>query len=206
MIIILISARILITTTLGRKFHGIFKSSYLPPISDFVWTNSTCSYWRQRYQLFSRYDDGVLLTDDAWFGVTPEAVAKSVFSFPPELQGLGLNVCSKIAEHMSDSAPKGKSVLIDAFAGVGGNTIAFARSGHWKRVYAIEKNPTNLKCAKRNAEVYGVQDQITWFEGDCFEILKKQLKGLAPFSVIFASPPWGGVYYSNVALWMIQDY
>ena len=33
-------------------------------------------YWSQRYSLFSLYDDGVCLTDDAWFGVTPEPVAK----------------------------------------------------------------------------------------------------------------------------------
>lgn len=32
-------------------------------------------YWQQRYEIFSRYDDGVLMTDDAWFGVTPEPVA-----------------------------------------------------------------------------------------------------------------------------------
>jgi len=33
-------------------------------------------YWHQRHKLFSKYDDGIWLTDDAWFGVTPEAVAK----------------------------------------------------------------------------------------------------------------------------------
>lgn len=36
------------------------------------------SYWAQRYKIFSRYDEGVWLTDDAWFGVTPEPVAKYV--------------------------------------------------------------------------------------------------------------------------------
>lgn len=36
------------------------------------------SYWSQRYDLFSKYDDGVWLTDDAWFGVTPEPVATYV--------------------------------------------------------------------------------------------------------------------------------
>jgi hypothetical protein len=36
------------------------------------------SYWAQRYRIFSKYDDGVWLTDDAWFGVTPEPVAKFV--------------------------------------------------------------------------------------------------------------------------------
>lgn len=93
---------------------------------------------------------------------------------------------------MADSAPTGRSILIDAFAGAGGNTIAFALTGKWKRIYAIEKNPAVLQCAKHNAKVYGVADKITWFEGDCFELLKKELKDLAPYSVIFASPPWGG--------------
>jgi len=50
-----------------------------------------------------------------------------------------------------------------------------------------------LQCAKHNAKIYGVQNKITWFEGDCFEILKNQLKDLAPYSVLFASPPWGGM-------------
>lgn len=95
---------------------------------------------------------------------------------------------------MAESAPAGRMILVDAFAGAGGNTIAFALTGKWKRIYAIEKNPAVLKCAKHNAKIYGVQDKITWFEGDCFEILQKQLKDLAPYSVIFASPPWGGKF------------
>lgn len=104
-------------------------------------------------------------------------------------------LCSKIAEHIANSAPAGRSILVDAFAGAGGNTIAFAKSGKWKRVYAIEKDPAVLQCAKHNAKVYGVENKITWFEGDCFEILKNQLKDLAPYSVVFASPPWGGMLF-----------
>jgi trimethylguanosine synthase len=33
-------------------------------------------YWQQRHSIFSRYDEGIYMTDDAWFGVTPEPVAK----------------------------------------------------------------------------------------------------------------------------------
>jgi len=33
-------------------------------------------YFRQRYDLFSKYDEGIQLTHDAWFGVTPEHIAK----------------------------------------------------------------------------------------------------------------------------------
>jgi trimethylguanosine synthase len=104
---------------------------------------------------------------------------------------------------MSKAAPPNRSIIIDAFCGVGGNTIAFALSGKWKRVYGIEKDAATLACAKHNAEIYGVSDKITWFHGDCFEILGAMdgrtektvdaLKAIAgQFGVIFASPPWGG--------------
>ena len=33
-------------------------------------------YYQQRYSIFSKYDSGVRMTDDAWFGVTPEPVAR----------------------------------------------------------------------------------------------------------------------------------
>ena len=82
--------------------------------------------------------------------------------------------------------------MIDCFAGVGGNVIAFAQSDRWKRICAVEKDPRALACAKHNAEIYGVRDRISWYEGDCFEILRKGLAGLGPHSILFASPPWGG--------------
>ena len=50
-----------------------------------------------------------------------------------------------------------------------------------------------LECGKHNAELYGVGDRISWYEGDCFEILRDQLADLQEHSVVFASPPWGGV-------------
>ena len=82
--------------------------------------------------------------------------------------------------------------MIDCFAGVGGNVIAFAQSERWKRVYAIEKDPRALACAKHNAKIYGVRDMISWYEGDCFEVLKNELADLGRYSILFASPPWGG--------------
>lgn len=121
---------------------------------------------------------------------------------------------SKIAQHVAESVPDSKSIIIDAFCGVGGNTIAFALSGKWKRVYAIEKDAATLACAKHNAEIYGVSDRITWFHGDCFEILgvvqKEQvtvdaLKAIAgQFGVIFASPPWGGELLDSLVAVGIQ--
>ncbi|KAH7085642.1 RNA cap guanine-N2 methyltransferase-domain-containing protein [Paraphoma chrysanthemicola] len=137
-------------------------------------------YWHQRYKIWEQYDKGIWMTEDAWFGVTPEPIA------------------NKIAAHIAESAPKEKTVIVDAFAGVGGNAIALARSGRWERIFAIEKDPKTMKCAKHNAEVYGVSSKIFWLTGDCFDAINR-------FSgnknvVIFASPPWGGTEYgvSNI--------
>lgn len=41
-------------------------------------------YFHQRYKIFSKYDDGIWMTENAWFGVTPEPVAKYVY----QLSGL----------------------------------------------------------------------------------------------------------------------
>ncbi|GAB7337533.1 hypothetical protein MBLNU457_g2853t1 [Dothideomycetes sp. NU457] len=118
----------------------------------------TYRYWHQRYDLFSRYDEGIWLTDDAWFGVTPEAVA------------------DKIASDISTATLPTKKTLIDAFAGAGGNSIAFARSGRWEQIFAIEKDAKTLECAKHNAAIYGVKNKIVWIQGDCFEVMRKRLK------------------------------
>lgn len=119
------------------------------------------------------------MTDTAWYGITPEPIA------------------TIIATHLSAISPPGKKIVIDAFAGAGGNTIAFALSGRWNQIFAIEKDPDTLKCAKHNAEIYGVAKKIFWIEGDCFELMKGRLKSTAKNAVIFASPPWGGQGYRN---------
>lgn len=105
--------------------------------------------------------------------------------------GFQAHSISAIAEHVSEGAPKEKKIIIDAFAGAGGNAIAFALSGRWDQVFAIEKDPAVLKCAKHNAEIYGVEKKIWWYEGDCFDILKTRLARTKD-AIIYGSPPWGG--------------
>lgn len=121
------------------------------------------------------------MTDEAWYGVSQEPVA------------------AKIAQDVASMTPASRCIIIDAFCGAGGNTVAFALSSRWKRVYAIEKDPATLECARRNADIYGVKDKITWFLGDCFELLgngENAIGGLrelvAEYGIIFGSPPWGG--------------
>lgn len=82
--------------------------------------------------------------------------------------------------------------MIDAFGGAGGNAIQFALSGRWNQIFAVEKDPAVLACAKHNAEIYGVAKKIWFINGDVFEVLHEQLRGNLNKAVIFASPPWGG--------------
>lgn len=141
------------------------------------------------------------MTDDAWFGVTAEPIAeyvypslyslnhsliptKSIHLPSPKTQICQLqfqahtnNKPSEIAAELNRkglSRPHGAPrVIVDLFAGAGGNTIAFARAGHWDQVIGIELDAPTLACAQHNAAVYGVADRITWIHGDCMDFLNR---------------------------------
>lgn len=61
----------------SMTFKGIYllieysRASYSTTAADW-----DVRYFDQRYDIFSRYDDGIWMTEDAWFGVTPEPVAR----------------------------------------------------------------------------------------------------------------------------------
>ncbi|KAK3837665.1 MAG: RNA cap guanine-N2 methyltransferase-domain-containing protein [Linnemannia elongata] len=121
-------------------------------------------YWAQRYRYFSLYDQGIRMDQEGWYSVTPE----------------------KIAAHIAERCAS--DVIIDAFCGVGGNTIQFAMTCH--RVIAIDIDPVRLACARHNARIYGVEDRIEFICGDYMTLLPR-LKA----DVVFLSPPWGGPGY-----------
>lgn len=117
-------------------------------------------------------------------------------------------------------------VLIDLFAGAGGNTIQFALSGRWDRIVAVELDAATLACAQHNAaDVYGVPEgTITWVHGNCFDLLNRLAHHpdtldnsgeafwaegmddtpLARGFEIFASPPWGGVGYEGAEVFDME--
>ncbi|KAI1265998.1 RNA cap guanine-N2 methyltransferase [Xylariaceae sp. FL1019] len=156
-------------------------------------------YWQQRYTIFpyydgSDYDGGIYMTEDAWYGVTPEPVA------------------IRIAQDLHTLISSNKRIIIDAFAGVGANSISLAMeyeedncTPRWDKVIAIELDAATLACAQHNAALYGVAEQITWVLGDSFKFLDlltndpQQLEDVLQVDIakttIFASPPWGGPGY-----------
>ncbi|CAA2933947.1 trimethylguanosine synthase [Olea europaea subsp. europaea] len=105
------------------------------------------------------------MDEESWFSVTPEEIAAQQASW-----------CA------------GAGVVIDAFAGVGGNAIQFAQM--CQRVIAIDIDPKKVAMAYNNAKIYGVEHHIDFIVGDFLQ--------LAPFlkgDVVFLSPPWGGPSY-----------
>uniref|UniRef100_A0A915A071 Trimethylguanosine synthase n=1 Tax=Parascaris univalens TaxID=6257 RepID=A0A915A071_PARUN len=150
-------------------------------------------YMYQRFRLFSRFDEGVLMDRDGWFSVTPE----------------------RMAEHIADRMVRREgAVIIDAFTGVGGNAIQFALKGAF--VIAIDLDPVRLRCATRNAQVYGVADRINFICTDFFHFARSPRVRLPlvedneqeevgrsqegtveryPVDAVFLSPPWGGPSY-----------
>lgn len=76
-------------------------------------------------------------------------------------QSTGENISCLIAERFG----KGKKI-VDLTCSIGGNTVFFAKGNN---VVAIDRNEANIFCAGRNAEVYGVRDQIKFVLGDAFE-------------------------------------
>ncbi|MCD7447814.1 hypothetical protein HAX54_035291 [Datura stramonium] len=101
-------------------------------------------YWVQRYDLFLRYDQGIKMDEEGWFSVTPEQIA------------------------VRHAVRCGGGVVIDGFAGVGGNAIQFATMCH--HVIAIDIDPRKIAMAFENAKIYGVEDHIEFIVGDFFQL------------------------------------
>lgn len=133
-------------------------------------------YFPQRNSLFSRYTSHDILLDHVgWYSVTPE----------------------KIAQHQAERCQC--DTVLDAFAGVGGNAIAFAFT--CERVIAMDKSMERLKIARHNARAYGVEDRIEWICSDYVEFVEAWVKRKKAehvdgelgneIDVVFLSPPWG---------------
>uniref|UniRef100_A0A804R2D1 Trimethylguanosine synthase n=2 Tax=Zea mays TaxID=4577 RepID=A0A804R2D1_MAIZE len=131
-------------------------------------------YWAHRYSLFNLYDRGVCMDAEGWYSATPESIA---------------------ALQAARAAPG--DLVVDAFAGCGGNSIQFAARGCY--VVAVEIDPRKVELAVHNARVYGVEDRIEFIVGDFFR--------LAPFlkaDLVFLSPPWGGPSYIEAPVYTLD--
>lgn len=140
-------------------------------------------YLQQRYRYFSGYDNGILMDKEGWFSVTPEAIAERIawrMLWPYEYGGQDFNPL----------------IVLDPFAGVGGNVIQFARAKDDILVIASDSSLNRLRLAKHNAGVYGVSDHIDFIHADVSD-MSRWWRGPKQDTAVFLSPPWGGVEYKE---------
>lgn len=173
-------------------------------------------YWRIRHSLFSRFDEGVWINSQALYSVTPESVAR------------------KIAQHFLqcikakyDAAPqgqrRGKVLIVDPFAGVGGNFIQFLLAiGEYNSKYypylpnihlaGIELDKSSYTALQHNIQIYTAdnpngEDNVQIYNGDFFDMEPESIT-LGEFDrrdiYMFLSPPWGGPQYSQRAIFDLQ--
>ncbi len=69
-------------------------------------------------------------------------------------------------------------------------------------VLALDLDPIKLKCAKRNAQIYGVADRICFICVDFFHIAP-MLTNAA--DAVFLSPPWGGPAYLDADVFDLDN-
>lgn len=138
-------------------------------------------YYQQRYDYFSLFDEGIHIDEEGWYSVTPEVIADHIAA---EAHSIAL---TNKTDHDTPV------VVLDAFCGVGGNTIQFAK--RFDRVIAVDLDAGRLEMARHNAQIYGLSERIRFIQGDVFSVLPDLAdEGI---DVVFMSPPWGGPDYIN---------
>ncbi len=76
--------------------------------------------------------------------------------------------------------------IFDATAGVGGNTISFAK--HFANVTSVEISESRYQLLKNNIEAYKLSN-VNVQNADCLDLLGGNYQGY------FFDPPWGGPEY-----------
>lgn len=174
---------------MGKSMENDCESA--SPLVDSVLSPSTKvkdplqKYYHQRYDYFSLFDEGIQIDEEGWYSVTPEVIAAHIAQ---EALSIVLTGCE-------GEGRESNTVVLDAFCGVGGNTIQFAKC--FDRVIAVDLDACRLEMARNNAQVYGVADRIQFIHGDVFNILSSLDEFTsAKIDLVFMSPPWGGPNYT----------
>lgn len=91
-------------------------------------------------------------------------------------------------------------LVVDVFAGIGGNTLGFARAG--LRVVAYERDPERFQMLRNNVLHYRFEKQVTTIRGEFnfgkdLDIIRTIQKIEADKVVFFFDPPWLPSFVQN---------
>ena len=155
--------------TEGRCLHQIPKDVIDTSIPN-PYDESIChdKYWAQRRRLFSRFDRGIKLDSEGWYSVTPEIIADHC-----------ANRVAELSAAMKESTGSEGIVILDAFCGCGGNSIAFGKlpSNLISKVVCVDTDRSKLIKAAHNASIYDIpRDKLVFVECNSTFILQHCFK------------------------------
>lgn len=148
--------------------------------------NSTAKYVAQRHRLVSKYNGHLQLTEQAWFSICPEEIAKHIASR-----------LSKLRQRLGRPLR-----VLEPFCGAGGNAVSCARMAEVEHVYAFDIDPAETRSARQMAELYNVQHKMTILTKDCLTLRPEDLP--AQIDAVIFSPPWGGPEYQSSATYDLR--
>lgn len=98
-------------------------------------------------------------------------------------------IAETVASILQDIFKTTDVIVTDAFASIGGVTIALAK--RFTKIFACEIEPVHCDCLKHNLRAFGLDSKVEILNGDFME-LYPMLQGQ---QAIFLDPPWGGPSY-----------
>lgn len=153
-------------------------------------------YWAQRRRLFSMFDYGIQLDKESWYSVTPEIIADHVAHRVADMASQYISrAMAQQQQQQQQSAmqqqqhhphagfcpPPGPPpqtrgfILLDAFCGCGGNSIAFGKipSHLVSMIVCVDTDRKKLRMAARNASIYNIpNNKLVFVECNSTFILK----------------------------------
>ncbi|OQR79415.1 trimethylguanosine synthase-like [Tropilaelaps mercedesae] len=140
---------------------------------------SNTKYIAQRHRLISKYSKKLILSDQAWFSICPEEIARHIGSR-----------LSKLHQQLGRPLK-----VLEPFCGAGSNAVHCARMSHVGRVYAFDIDPKETASARQLARLYNVEHKISIATRDVLALRPEMLH--TRIDAVVCSPPWGGPDYKK---------
>ena len=99
--------------------------------------------------MFSKFDFGIHLDEESWYSATPEEIAA--------------HTADKLKRHLGK-----KVTIMDAFGGVGGNVIQFAKT--LGKSVAVEIDQSKSLMCQNNCEIYKVENKVARVVSDYLKV------------------------------------
>ena len=169
-----------------RRYENLMKGQTQPnPYDPSVVHNK---YWAQRRRLFKRFDEGIQLDAEGWYSVTPEVVADHVASRFADASDQLIRCSNDNAKSSSTPERNSKNnnrgggqkkksmVILDAFCGCGGNSIAFGKLPPTvvSLIVCVDVDRTKLRKAAHNASIYRIPpNRIVFVEANSVAVMER---------------------------------